>query len=145
MLAGMNAFVTYKGDFEKNANLTLYRVIDGEIEGELVDFPVVKVVINDGYQETVTHYDYSKSEPTVDPSGIVTQYPRVEVIRGSNEPSDMPFGKTEHYFINGLSPDSFIRAFGEEHSTKLDEIINKVRVFFAFCSSLTAWHESCPN
>jgi RHS repeat-associated protein len=104
MLAGFNAFVTYKGDnFDKASNLTLYYVFDESIKGNVTDFPTVKVSINDGYQESQTSYDYDTSKIAISVQGIVTEYSQVTVIKGSDNPKLTPFGKTEHLFFNGLS------------------------------------------
>lgn len=104
ILAGFNAFVTYKGDdFDKASKLTLYYVFDESIKGNVTDFPVVKVSINDGYQESQTSYDYDTSRVAISVQGIVTEYSRVTVIKGSENPRLTPFGKTEYLFFNGLS------------------------------------------
>ncbi|MFK0732348.1 MAG: RHS repeat domain-containing protein [Gloeotrichia echinulata GP01] len=106
MLAGFNAFVTYKGDdFDKASNLTLYYVFDESIKGNVTDFSVVKVTINDGYQQTQTSYDYDTSKIAISVQGIVTEYSRVTVIKGGENQGSTPFGKTEYLFFNGLSLD----------------------------------------
>jgi len=47
-LGGFNAFVTYKGDdFDQASQLNLYHVYNESIQGNIIDFPVVKVTIND--------------------------------------------------------------------------------------------------
>lgn len=104
MLAGFNAFVTYKGDdFDKASHLNLYYVANESIKDKIIDFPVVKVTINDGYQESQTSYDYDTGKVVISSQGIVTQYPHVTVIAGSENRKSTPFGKTEYYFFNGLS------------------------------------------
>ncbi|NEN95448.1 MAG: hypothetical protein F6K50_07890 [Moorea sp. SIO3I7] len=103
-LAGLNAFVTYKGDnFDQASELNLYYVFNESIQGNVTDFPVVKVTINDGYQESQTSYDYDTGNIVISAQGIVTQYPHVTVIQGSDNSQLTPFGKTEHLFFNGLS------------------------------------------
>ncbi|MDJ0534482.1 MAG: polymorphic toxin-type HINT domain-containing protein [Xenococcaceae cyanobacterium MO_207.B15] len=103
-LAGFNAFVTYKGDdFDQASNLNLYYVFNESIKGNVTDFPVVKVTINDGYQESHTSYDYDTVKIVISDRGIVTQYPHVTVIQGSDNSQLHPFGRTEHLFFNGLS------------------------------------------
>ncbi|NEQ38786.1 MAG: RHS repeat-associated core domain-containing protein [Okeania sp. SIO3I5] len=104
ILAGFNAFVTYRGDnFEEASSLDLYYVTNQSIEGNITDFPVVKVTINDGYQESQTNYDYDTSKIVISVQGIVTEYSRVTVIEGSENSQLTPFGKTEYNFFNGLS------------------------------------------
>lgn len=101
-LAGFNAFVTYKGDnFDRASELNLYYIFNELIQGNVTDFPVVKVTINDGYQESQTSYDYDTGKIVISAQGIVTQYPHVTVIQGSD--NLRLFGKTEHLFFNGLS------------------------------------------
>ncbi|TRU83340.1 MAG: hypothetical protein EWV76_12195 [Microcystis novacekii Mn_MB_F_20050700_S1] len=103
-LGGFNAFVTYKGDdFDQASQLNLYYVCNESIQGKIIDFPVVKVTINDGYQSSQTSYDYDTSKIAISVGGIVTEYSQVTVIRGSENPRLTPFGKTEYYFFNGLS------------------------------------------
>ena len=97
VLAGFNAFVTYTGDnFDRASKLELYYVANESIKNRLVDFPVVKISINDGYQETQTHYNYDTSKIVLSVQGIVTQYPHVTVIQGSETSRLTPFGKTEY-------------------------------------------------
>lgn len=104
ILAGFNAFVTYKGNnFDQASNLKLYKVFDQSIQGNVTDFPVVKVTINDGYQESQTSYDYDTSKIAISVQGIVTEYSQVTLIQGSDNSPLPPFGKTEYYFFNGLS------------------------------------------
>jgi RHS repeat-associated protein len=104
ILGGFNAFVTYKGDdFDKASQLNLYYVYHESIRGNVTDFPVVKVTINDGYQSSQTSYDYDTSKIAISAGGIVTEYSQVTVIRGSDNLQLTPFGKIEYYFFNGLS------------------------------------------
>lgn len=104
ILAGFNAFVTYKGDdFDQASNLNLYYIADESIKDRVVDFPVIKVTINDGYQESQTSYDYDTEKVVISSQNIVTEYPHVTVIQGSENPRLNPFGKNEYFFFNGLS------------------------------------------
>ncbi|NET24832.1 RHS repeat domain-containing protein [Okeania sp. SIO1I7] len=104
ILAGFNAFVTYRGDdFEGASSLNLYYVSNQSIQGNVTDFPVVQVTINDGYQESQTNYDYDTSKIVISAQGIVTEYSQVTVIQGSENLQLTPFGKTEYNFFNGLS------------------------------------------
>ncbi|MBO1350517.1 MAG: RHS repeat-associated core domain-containing protein [Hormoscilla sp. GUM202] len=104
ILAGFNAFVTYKGDnFDEASSLNLYYVANQSIKGNVTDFPVVKVTINDGYQESKTSYDYDTGKIVITVQGNVTEYSQVTVIQGSENSGSTPFGKTEYYFFNGLS------------------------------------------
>lgn len=104
MLAGFSAFVTYKGDnFDRASNLILYYISNAEYEGHVTDFPVTKVTINDGYQESYTSYDYDTSNVVISALGTITEYPHVTMVQGSQDPKLTPFGKIESYFFNGLS------------------------------------------
>ena len=104
MLAGFSAFVTYKGDnFDQASNLKLYYVTNAEYEGHVIDFPVTKVTINDGYQESYTSYDYDTSNVVISALGTITEYPHITMVQGSHDPKLTPFGKIESYFFNGLS------------------------------------------
>ncbi|MEB3340092.1 hypothetical protein [Okeania sp.] len=104
ILAGFNAFVTYKGDeFDKASSLNLYYIANQSIKDNITDFPVVKVTINDGYQESQTSYNYDTTKIAISVQGIVTEYSQVTVIQGSENSKSTPFGKTEYYFYNGLS------------------------------------------
>ena len=103
-LAGFNAFVTYKGDnFDRASSLNLHYVANKSIKDKIVDFSVVKVAIDDGYQVSQTSYDYDSAKIVISAQGIVTEYPHVTVIQGSENAQLTPFGKTEYYFFNGLS------------------------------------------
>ncbi|ELS03519.1 RHS repeat-associated core domain protein [Xenococcus sp. PCC 7305] len=104
ILAGFNAFVTYRGDnFDQASNLNLYYIADKSIKDRVVDFPVIQVTINDGYQESQTSYDYDTGKVVISSQSIVTEYPHITVIQGSENPRLTPFGKTEYFFFNGLS------------------------------------------
>jgi len=104
ILAGFNAFVTYKGDnFDRASQLNLYGVVNESIEGRVIDFPVVKTTINDGYGEKSTRYSYDTSKITVSAFALVTEYSSVTEIAGSEGPGSTPFGKTQYEFFDGLS------------------------------------------
>lgn len=104
VLAGFNTFVTYKGDdFNQASQLALHYVANESIEGNVIDFPVTTVTVDDGHQKNQTSYDYDTSKIVISVQGIVTEYARVTVIRGGENVRSTPFGKTEYNFFNGLS------------------------------------------
>lgn len=99
ILAGPNAFVTYRGNsFAQAAALSLYRVVNASISQYQTDRSVVQLEISDGYgvQETRFQYDYDTA--TYDPYGLVTQFVRA-VVQSAGAA-----GWTEHIFFNGLNP-----------------------------------------
>jgi len=102
-LTGPAAFVNYHSfDFDASSQLTLHRVINDDIDGNQIDYPVVRVESFDGYQTTYTSYDYNTPTATIDPTGTVAQYDQIKVVPGSATPLSNPYGYTIHYFFNGL-------------------------------------------
>ncbi|NIR92366.1 MAG: hypothetical protein GWO08_01415, partial [Gammaproteobacteria bacterium] len=103
-LVGGNTFVTFNDYyFEDSDILTLHRIVNDAASGNLKDYPAVLLDIDDGYEHQYTFYKYETSTATIDPSGSVAQYDKVEVIPGItdvNDPRD--FGYTVHNFYNGL-------------------------------------------
>jgi RHS repeat-associated protein len=140
MLVGLNAYVSYPVDapsFDQAQTLTLSYVIADQLAasqspGQQLDYPVVALTIDDGYQQTSTAYAYDPTAAITDPSGQITQYPLVRVYPGLSAapPGDdvqAPFGFTEYYFFNGLSPalaDIFAPAsYGQYYSMLSGQIV----------------------
>ncbi|NEO83330.1 MAG: hypothetical protein F6J87_03565 [Spirulina sp. SIO3F2] len=106
-LSGFNAFCTYQGDeFNQASRLNLYYVSHELIKGNITDFSVVKVSIDDGFQKSHISYDYDRNKIAISSQGIVTEYSNVTVTKGNETSKLTPFGKTEYFFFNGLSTGS---------------------------------------
>lgn len=106
-LAGASSFLSHNGsDLSTSTALKLYRVIDEARSGDIKDYPVIRVEvddkIDDSFDVTHTSFDYTTSYATVDASGMVAQYDQVKVVPGSSSPSTTPFGFVRYYFFNGL-------------------------------------------
>jgi hypothetical protein len=104
-LISPNSFVvpgsSYNCDFMLTTDLKLYRLINYSHQGNQTDYPIVKVTVNSGSNLVRTFIDYDLNKATYDPSGSITIYNKVTVIP---ESLSKPFGHTENYFFNGLSP-----------------------------------------
>jgi len=77
--------------------LRLHRVTGDGASGLQKDYPVTSVVVHDGYQNQTITLDYHTANATYDPTGLLAQYNKTSVSRGTGQ------GTTEHYFINGLA------------------------------------------
>lgn len=107
-LTGVDAFVTYPSSqsFDGARSLHLYRVIDNDVSGILVDVPVGAVQIDDGYsadQPFAQAYRYDTQDVTVDAASGIAQYPKITTLGGVTSGNSAPQGYTETYYSNGLS------------------------------------------
>lgn len=103
LLAGPEAFVTYRGDvFAQAPTLFLYRVVDASLNPHLSDYSVAEVRTNNGYAESNTFFEYDRDTATYDPFGLVAQFVKVRVYQGTADGAE---GYQENIFFNGLNPD----------------------------------------
>lgn len=114
-LVGYDAFVTYPADqdFDKAGFLTLYRVENQEIAGDLNVTAVANVHIENLIEEASFWQSYSyqgsvDSTITYDAVNDLPQFPMVQVIPSTQSPEDVtyPEGSTVYYFSNGVSKQS---------------------------------------
>lgn len=115
-LLGPKTFVTGPSsrDFLNASSVNLYHINNYKITGAISDYPVTKVILNDGANTFTTLYDYDGSTAVFDQSGITAQYNKVTTIQGTASLASRPFGYTETYFFNGLSSDELGSSFPEE-------------------------------
>jgi hypothetical protein len=102
---GYNTFLTFStlGSFVSDVTqLKLNRVVDYAISGKQKDYPVQKITVNDGNQNTYTFFDYNFNTAAIDPNGAVAMYHEVKTIPGGQNASDITTGYTKTYFYNGL-------------------------------------------
>lgn len=111
MMVGPTSFITYSKPAKtlKDAtSLTLYQVIDDGISGELEDYVVSRVSVNDGYQTTYAHIEYDETSASFDATGVTAQYEKVTVIPSSNSKTvNKDQGYTDHYFIGDEIPPAY--------------------------------------
>ncbi len=99
---------------EGSTGLNFNRIINEEINGNQLDYPVTRVEEIDGSNFTTTYIGYDNSTATYDISGSVARYNKVIVsnsgyplLKNSDgigyDPLSIPNGYTENYFNNGLS------------------------------------------
>ncbi|MEM9547098.1 MAG: RHS repeat-associated core domain-containing protein [Bacteroidota bacterium] len=112
LLAGINTFVTYPSDqeFDSASFLTIYRVVDRAVSGNLDVEAVANVNIENLLEEESfwQSYDYSgtiNSRITFDPKNDLPQFPQVRVIPDTKSPDEglRPQGSVVNFFSNGVS------------------------------------------
>ena len=108
-LVGPNAFVAYKGgsSLKVATSLVIHRVINDDIKGALKDYAVCRVTVNDGYEDTYTHYEYEDnkyddSTARMASTGANALYNKVtSVFSGNSATAVRRNGYTESYFYVG--------------------------------------------
>lgn len=103
---GFQTVVTYPSSFsdpEHATSIQLNRLINDQLTGSQVDYPVTLITVNDGTTGRYTSFDYNLSTAAMDPTGSVAQYNEVTLIPGSATASSKPYGYTKSYFYNGLT------------------------------------------
>ena len=116
ILAGINTFLTYPTDqkFDNATYLTIYRVENGMVTGDLEVSAVASVNIENEFDPTASFwqsYDYtgsSTSRITYDAINDLPQFPQVRVIPNTKSPADTirPNGSVINYYSNGVSEQS---------------------------------------
>ncbi len=96
-------------------SLRLFKQIDGEATGGLIDFPVRSVITNSGDTESITALSYDPATATTDATGEVTQYHKV-TVKGGNGVQGVD-GTTEYYFLNGLASNEVLQPFPSDGSS----------------------------
>lgn len=107
---GMQDFVKGKtiatyhtGSINDATSLSLYRLIDEQATGVLVDFPVSLISVNDGLENRYTSFEYNSTTATFDATGSIAYYNEVTTVPGSDSPATRPYGYTKSFFFNGLT------------------------------------------
>lgn len=98
--ASLNTLALLNG----NSSLTLYRVLDGSLSGNLTTHVARSLTRSDGYQIFETTYEYENGKAA--PGGLIAYFNSVMSVPGSSNHSSTPFGKVQHYFYNGMPEDS---------------------------------------
>ncbi|MFM2480360.1 RHS repeat domain-containing protein [Celerinatantimonas sp. YJH-8] len=104
--SGLSTFVTYlplHKDFDDATHITLNRYLDDTLQGELIDYCVASMQINNGYTTSSTQYLFDINSATCDPTGSIFKYYKTIDYPGTESIDDPCFGYTEHYYFNGLS------------------------------------------
>ena len=97
------SFPSYFGTLEDATVIYLNRLVNDDLSGSLVDWPVTKLSVYDGTQNNYTSFQYNTATALSDVSGNVAQYNEVTVVPGSQTPNYRPYGFTKTYFNNGLT------------------------------------------
>ncbi|HEY6328292.1 MAG TPA: hypothetical protein VI756_03070, partial [Blastocatellia bacterium] len=100
-LSSHNSFVSFKGGntLKEADTLRLHRVVNDDIRDCLTDFVVSQVVVNDGYGDIHTHYDYDAANASALPTGSGALYSKVTTTySGASPSSDNRNGHSESYF-----------------------------------------------
>ena len=103
-LIGPNAFVAYKGgsSLKVATSLVIHRVVNDDIKGALKDYAVCRVAVNDGYEDTYTHYEYDDSTARMASTGANALYNKVtSIFSGNSATAVRRNGYTESYFYVG--------------------------------------------
>src|SRR5690606_15502542 len=91
------------GSINDATSLSLYRLIDEQATGVLVDFPVSLISVNDGLENRYTSFEYNSTTATFDATGSIAYYNEVTTVPGSDSPATRPYGYTKSFFCNGLT------------------------------------------
>ena len=103
---GVQTLITYPNTFSEPGfatSLQLNRVVNDNIAGYAVDYPVTLITVNNGNTSQYTTFAYNLSTATADPSGNTAMYNEVTTIQGSSNASSKPYGYTKTFFYNGLT------------------------------------------
>ncbi len=103
---GSETIVSFPNTYANHVDarsLRLNRLVNDDIAGQQVDYPVAYVTVNDGIQDRYVSYKYEISTAYFDPSGNSAQYNEVSIVPGSSNPDDHPYGYTKYFFNNGYS------------------------------------------
>jgi hypothetical protein len=102
-LVGGDVIVTFLNQlWQYNATeIKLYKLINGVANGNLTDFAVQKISVNDGVNTTHSFIEYDLSRATYDASGSFAQYNKVTVYPGVQS-ANVSNGSTEYFFYNGI-------------------------------------------
>ncbi|MFA5669323.1 MAG: hypothetical protein WC967_08765, partial [Balneolaceae bacterium] len=93
-------------NFKNATQIVLHKILDGEVTGNIKDYPVTKLEVNNGYETSRVELSYDVSTATIDPSGSIAQYNKVTVENGNTAE-----GRTENYFFNGLSNNALVESY----------------------------------
>ena len=114
-LVGPLAFLTYVGpSFDEPNQITLHRVLDQRIGGQVPTFVVSGVKVDDGLggvAQAAFEYDGPGATGTVGPYGLASQYARVKAVVGSATTASAPFGYSIYRYYDGLLPDGAAPGF----------------------------------
>ncbi len=106
---GLQAMVTFPLDAEsldRAASITLWRHVDGRIDGTVRAATVSHLVIDTGYEQHRIAYDYDQDSAVCDPTGKVVKYLLAgQYAQEAAGSSERPYGTTESVFLNGLPSD----------------------------------------
>ncbi len=105
-LVGETSFVGYTGTFGDGASdITLYRTVAAEVQGEITVHPIASMTVNNQYQQVPTAYLFNLPVAVATAGGYGLNSNKTNVISGSADGSLTPIGKTELEFFNGLTPE----------------------------------------
>lgn len=104
--SGLSTFVTYlplDKDFDDAETITLNRYLDNTLQGDLVDYCVDVMSINDGYTTNATKYVFDINTAACDPTGAVFKYYKSTYYPGIDSSEATAYGYTENHYFNGLT------------------------------------------
>lgn len=137
--SGLSTFVTYlplDKDFDDANTITLNRYLDNTLQGNLVDFCVDFMSVDDGYTTNTTKYVFDIDSATCDPTGTVFKYYKSSYYPGTDSIDTPKYGYTENKYFNGLTDQNTksyekVSAQDTEASRLLDGQLIEKKVFDA--------------
>jgi hypothetical protein len=108
MLTGPSTIVTFLNSpaYLQDARvLKLYRKVGEKVTGDLSQYVLSRLTINDGVTSRHTSFKYDVNMATADVTGFVPQFNKVEVYPGVADPAVTPYpaGYKKIFFVNGPS------------------------------------------
>ena len=119
--AGPASFLTFlpeDGEFDHADSITLNRLVDDSIRDIFTDYPIAVVDIGSGFGHNSTSYAFSEQSALCDSTGTVVKYFESTVFPGTDNVLAATYGRTTHYFINGLPPEQ--GGAGPQYSSVID-------------------------
>jgi large repetitive protein len=129
-LVGPSAFMTYYGaSFDEPDSITLHRVLNQQVGGQVPTFVVASVLSEDGLGVPVqAAFDYALpgSVGNCGPYGLASQFSKVKAAIGTSQPDVCPNGYSVYEYQDGLTPQ------GDDSDTPyslLNGLLNRVSAY----------------
>lgn len=124
-----STFLTYlpiDKDFEQAQSVTLHRFTGMALQKPVEHFAVSKTTLDNGYEKSVTHYEYDPANAVCDSFGRVAKYYKTKAYKESPQKN----GYSIYYFYNAVSGRQRCNG-SENYSSYLDGTLYRKEVFDA--------------
>ncbi|ADD68154.1 YD repeat protein [Denitrovibrio acetiphilus DSM 12809] len=120
--SGLSTFVTYlplDKDFNSADTITLNRYLDNTLQGDMTDYCVDSISIDNGYTATTTKFIFDINTASCDPTGAVFKYYKSTYYPGTDDVSSPRFGYTEQLYYNGIADQSGAYTFETDNQSSV--------------------------